>query len=146
MTNDNDNATRSYFDYIATGVAYINRVKQIVPQAGQRAFDPYWTATLAVLVSRGAGVQYRSIDCTIPAEEARQLLCYYAAEANALESNVLAGFRIADPHAGTFVNKAGEVVPCMRGRLIRINWLKVNGKMVFKAEPAAAQASSPTSR
>jgi hypothetical protein len=141
-TIDNDNSTHPYFDFISTGVAYVNRVKQIFPQAGGNVFTPYWTANLAVLVSKGSDVQYRYIDCSIPAEEAVKLICFYAAEANDQESKVLAGVRIADLHAETFTNKEGEVVPCLKGRLIKVNWLKVNGRMVFKAEPAVEQATS----
>jgi hypothetical protein len=142
-TIDNGNAAHPYFDFITTGVAYVNRVKQIFPQAGGRVFTPYWTAKLAVLVSKGNDVQYRYIDCTIPAEEAEKLVCLYMAEANNQAGKVLAGVRIADLHAETFTKKDGEVVPCLKGRLIKISWLKVNGKMVFKASSVVEQATSP---
>ena len=142
-TIDNDNAAHPYFDFITTGVAYVNRVKQIFPQAGGRVFTPYWTAKLAVLVSKGNDVQYRYIDCTIPAEEAEKLVCLYMAEANNQAGKVLAGVRIADLHAETFTKKDGEVVPCLKGRLIKISWMKVNGNMVFKASSAVEQATSP---
>jgi len=142
-TIDNDNATHPYFDFITTCVAYVNRVKQIFPQAGGRVFTPYWTAKLAVLVSKGSDVQYRFIDCTIPAEEAEKLVCLYMAEANNQESKVLAGVRLSDLHAETFTKKDGKVVPCLKGRLIKISWLKVNGRMVFRAKPAVERATTP---
>ena len=89
-----------------------------------------------------AHVQYRYIDCSIPAEESVKLICFYAAEANDQESKILAGVRIADLHAETFTNKEEKVVPCLKGRLIKGNWLKVNGRMVFKAGLVVEQATS----
>ena len=134
MSHDN----ASYFSFIATGVAYVNRVKQILPQAEDR-FSPYWTVQLAVLVSERDDVQYRYIDCTIPAEEAVKLICLYSAEANDQKSKVLCGFRVANLRAATFTRN-GDIVSSLKGRLIKVNWLKVNGRMVFKAEPAANSA------
>ena len=65
------------------------------------------------------------------------------AEANNQESKVLAGVRLSDLHAETFTKKDGEVVPCLKGRLIKIDWMKVNGKMVFKTSSVVEQATSP---
>ncbi len=140
MSSDKDNSNSAYFSFIATGVAYVNRVKQILPQAGGRAFAPYWTANLAVLVSEGNDVQYRYIDCTIPAEEAVKLICLYSAEANDRKSKVLCGFRVANLRAETFTRNNGEIVSLLKGRLIKVNWLKVNGRIVHSAESVDSYA------
>ena len=140
MTSTNKNIqSKQYFDFIATGVAYVNRVKQILPQAGGRDFAPYWTAKLAVLVSESDDVQYRYIDCTIPAEEAAKLICLYSTEANNPNFKVLIGFRIANLRAKSFTRKDGECASMLKGRLIKISWLKVNNRKVYTDKPVTAQ-------
>jgi hypothetical protein len=135
MSHDNS----SYFSFIATGVAYVNRVKQILPQEGGRVFAPYWTAQLAVLVSERNAVQYRYIDCTVQAEEAVKLICLYSAEANDPKSKVLCGFRISNLRAEAFTRNNGDVGTSLKGRLIKVNWLKVNNRKVYTDEPVTAQ-------
>ena len=139
MSSDKDNSTQTYFSFIATGVAYVNRVKQILPQAGGHDFTPYWTANLAVLVSEGNDVQYRHIDCTIPAEEAVKLICLYSAEANDPKSKVLCGFRVANLRAETFTRNNGDIVSSLKGRLIKVSWMKVNNRKVYTDKSVTAQ-------
>ena len=131
-------SSKTYFSFIATGVAYVNRVKQILPQKGVDTFTPYWTVKLAVLVSeRDEKVHYRYIDCTIPAEEAAKLICLYSTEANNPKFKVLIGFRISNLQAKTFTRKDGEYASMLKGRLIKVGWLKVDGRTVYSAEPVA---------
>ena len=140
MTSTNKNIqSKQYFDFIATGVAYVNQVKQILPQAGGRDFAPYWTAKLAVLVSAGDDVQYRYIDCNIPAEEAAKLICLYSTEANNPKFKVLIGFRISNLRAKSFTRNDGECASMLKGRLIKISWLKVNNRKVYTDKSVTAQ-------
>ena len=138
-STNNDIQSKQYFDFIATGVAYVNRVKQILPQAGGRAFAPYWTANLAVLVSEGNDVQYRYIDCTVPAEEAAKLISRFADEANDPKCKVLVGFRISNLRAETFTRNNGNSDSLLKGRLIKISWLKINNRKVYTDKPVTAQ-------
>jgi hypothetical protein len=60
------------------------------------------------------------------------------------EKKVLIGFRLGDLSPRTFTytkgNRIGETGVSLKARLLYVYWIKVNGELVYKAEPKAVPA------
>jgi len=85
-------------------------------------------------------VEYSRIDTIIVGSEACELIKQYKEDINKQNSRVLCGFKIGDIYADPFKTTQGENRAVIKGRLLAINWIKIDGKMVYKAEKPQAEA------
>lgn len=123
-----------YFDLDIRGIGYLQRARVVTLETG--------TSFLAVAVSALRGpadnVQYALFDCIVVGEEAKDLVRQLM-PAIAADMKVLAGFRLSDLHAELFVFKQGERAGTtgvgLKSRLLRFDWIKVDGKPYFTATP-----------
>ncbi len=135
MSNTSTNEAQ-YFDLHTTGVGYFNRIREVNPRKGK----PFMAVTVSALKGSTDSVEYTYIDCNVVGEEADKLIrrCQQAVEA---EKKVLVGFRIGDIWADTFTYqkgpKQGQTGVSLKGRLLYIGWIKVDGEMVYQAKPAS---------
>ncbi len=124
-----------YFDLHTTGVGYLNRVREVKPRKG----NPFMAVTVGALKGAADSVEYTYIDCNVVGEEADKLIrrCQQAVEA---EKKVLIGFRIGDiwPDVFTYQKgpKQGQTGVSLKGRLLYVGWIKVDGEMVYQAKPS----------
>ena len=77
-------------------------------------------------------------DTRVSGSEAQHLVrrCIQAVDA---EKKVMIGFRLGDLWTDTFTyskgKRAGEQGVSLKARLLFVSWIKVDGKLVYKAEP-----------
>lgn len=125
---------KSYFDLHITGLGYLNRIREVKPKKG----DTFLACDIAALNGSSDDVSYVRFDTRVSGSEAQHLVrrCIEAVDA---EKKVMIGFRLGDLWADTFTyskgKRAGEQGVSFKARLLLISWIKVDGKLVYKAEP-----------
>lgn len=125
----------TYFDLHITGLGYLNRIREVKLKKG----ESFLACDIAALNGPTDGPEYRRFDVRVTGEEAKDLIrrCARAVE---LERKVLVGFRLGDPWVDTFtyskgINK-GQFGVSFKARLLLLNWIKIDGVVVHKREPA----------
>jgi len=84
-------------------------------------------------------------DTRVSGSEAQHLVrrCIQAVDA---EKKVMIAFRLGDLWTDTFTyskgKRAGEQGVSLKARLLFVSWIKVDGKLVYKAEPKPADADA----
>jgi hypothetical protein len=100
-------------------------------------------------------VEYTRFDCKVAGGEAERLIRLYM-DAVKAEKKVLLSFRIGDLWIDPFLYEKGERQgqpgASLKGRLLFIDWIKVNGSLEYKASsrqeaivPASADAEAEES-
>ena len=131
MTTSNE---KSYFDLHITGLGYLSRIREVKPKKG----DAFLACDIAALNGPSDDVAYVRFDTRVSGSEAQHLVrrCIQAVDA---EKKVMIGFRLGDLWADTFTyskgKRAGEQGVSFKARLLFVSWIKVDGKLVYKAEP-----------
>ncbi len=152
-TNQPQEAT-TYFNLHTVGIGYLNRVREVQVRRGQ----PFMACDIAALHGATDAVEYTRFDCKVAGGEAERLIRLYMDAVNA-EKKVLLSFRIGDLWIDPFLYEKGERQgqpgASLKGRLLFIDWIKVNGTLEYKAsvrqeatvpaEHAPNHESSPTS-
>ncbi len=125
---------KSYFDLHITGLGYLNRIREVKPKKG----DAFLACDIAALNGSSDAPEYRRFDVRVSGSEAQHLVrrCEQAVKA---ERKVLIGFRLGDLWADTFTyskgERAGQQGVSLKARLLFVSWIKVDGELVYKAEP-----------
>ncbi|MDR3221552.1 MAG: DUF3577 domain-containing protein, partial [Candidatus Accumulibacter sp.] len=125
---------KSYFDLHLTGLGYLNRIREVTPRKG----EPFLSCDIAALNGSSDAPEYRRFDVRVSGREAQHLVrrCTEAVEAG---KKVLIGFKLGDLWTDIFTytkgKHAGEQGVSLKARLLFIGWIKVDGKLVYKAEP-----------
>ncbi|VXC23924.1 conserved hypothetical protein [Pseudomonas sp. 8Z] len=133
MSNAQSNEAK-YFDLHTTGIGYLNRIREVKPRKG----SPFMATTIAALRGSSDDVEYTYIDCNVVGAEAEKLVrrCIEAVDA---DKKVLVSFRIGDIWADAFTyekgEKQGQPGASLKGRLLFIGWIKVDGETVYEAKP-----------
>lgn len=146
MTHSTQN--NQYFDLHTSGIGYLNRIRNVTVRKGK----PFLAVTIAALHGTTENIEYTYIDCTVVGTDAERLVrrCQDAVDAN---RKVLAAFRIGDIWTDTFTydkgDRKGQTGVCLKGRLLFLSWIKVDGKTVYEArakeEALPAELSESTS-
>ena len=140
MTTSNE---KSYFDLHITGLGYLNRIREVKPKKG----DAFLACDIAALNGPSDDVSYVRFDTRVSGSEAQHLIrrCIDAVEA---EKKVMIGFRLGDLWTDTFTyskgKRAGEQGVSLKARLLFVSWIKVEGKLVYKAEPKPTETDERT--
>lgn len=130
---------KSFFDLHITGLGYLNRIREVRPKKG----EAFLACDIAALNGPSDDVSYIRFDTRVSGSEAQHLIhrCTEAVEA---EKKVMIGFRLGDLWADTFTyskgKRAGEQGVSLKARLLFISWIKVDGNLVYKAEPKSTPA------
>jgi len=145
MTAANTTANEvKYFDLHTTGIGYLGRIREVKLKKGQ----PFWACTIAALLGECKARdsqekrEYTYFDCNVVGVEAEKLI-KRCAPAVAAGKKVLVGFVIGDIHLDRFVydkgEKKGETGVSLKGRLLRIRWIKIDGVMQWQEPPKDVQ-------
>lgn len=124
-----------FFDLHTTGIGYLNRIRELQPRGKGKA-----TVSVVVAALHGScdDTEYTYIDCNVVGTEAEQLIrrCQQAVDAG---KKVLVSFRIGDIWSDAFTymkgEKKGQPGASIKGRLLFIGWIKVDGEIVHQAKP-----------
>lgn len=132
MTTQTQNTEQTFFDLHVKGFGYLNRIREVQVRKGQ----PFMAVTVAALRGSSNDVEYTYFDCRVSGSEAEKLIRRSQAAVDA-GKKVLVGFTIGDIYTETFVyaggTKKGETGVTLKGRLLRIGWIKVDGETVYQA-------------
>lgn len=123
-----------YFDLHTTGIGYLNRIREVSPRKGK----PFLAVTVAALHGSSDAAEYSYIDCNVVGAEAEKLVRQYEQSVIA-NQKVLVSFRIGDIWADAFTyekgEKKGQPGASLKGRLLFLNWIKVDGVTVYESKP-----------
>ncbi|WP_412461743.1 STY4534 family ICE replication protein [Pseudomonas sp. SC11] len=140
MSNQSNEA--KFFDFHATGIGYLNRIREVKPRGKGK---PFWAVTVAALRGSTDNAEYTYIDCNAVGADAETLIkrCQPAVEAG---KKVLVSFRIGDMWADAFTyekgEKKGQAGASLKARLLFIGWIKVDGKLVYEAKPKTTDTTA----
>ena len=124
-----------FFDLHTTGIGYLNRIREVKPRGKGK---PFMAVAIAALHGSSDEVEYSYIDCNVVGAEAEKLIrrCQVAVDAG---KKVLASFRVGDIWADAFTyekgDKKGQPGASLKGRLLFIGRIKVDGETVYEAKP-----------
>jgi hypothetical protein len=126
---------KEYFDQHVTGLGYVNRIRW-VPMGRTR--EQFLCCSVASLRGSAQAPDKTYYDVKVTGEKAKELIAQYQ-EPERAGCKVLIGFRIGDPYLDQWTYqrgpKAGQPGACIKGRLLFVQWAKVDGVLVYKAEP-----------
>jgi hypothetical protein len=129
-----------YFDLHITGVGYLNRPREVPVKRGS-----FLAVEIAALRGKAEEVEYTRFDCRVSGTEAQELIRKYKADVDA-ERKVLVGFKIGDLYPTTFVydkgERQGQTGISLKAHLLRITFVKVDGKLVYQAPRENGAASA----
>ncbi|PMR75323.1 STY4534 family ICE replication protein [Billgrantia endophytica] len=124
----------SFFDLHTTGLGYLNRIREVKPRKG----EAFLACDIAALNGPSDAPEYRRFDVKVAGSEAQHLVRRCEEAVNA-ERKVLIGFRLGDMWTDIFTyskgKRAGELGVSLKARLLFVSWIKVDGKLVYKAAP-----------
>lgn len=131
-----------YFDLHTTGVGYLNRIREVPVRKG----PAFLACTVAALHGDADDVEYSYIDCKVAGAEAQNLV-RRCMEAESLGKKIIINFRIGDIRAEVFTyssgEKKGQSAAQLKGRLLYISRISVDGEEVYKA-PVKDSAALPS--
>lgn len=121
-----------YFDLHIQGIGYLNRVREVKPSRS----DPFWATDIAAIFGSAENVQRTRFDCRVVGTEAQRVIAHAKKHVDA-DRKVLVAFKLGDLYPETFTfekgEKAGTTGISLKARLLRIDWVKVDGKTVYQA-------------
>jgi hypothetical protein len=134
MSNNQTNETK-FFDLHTTGIGYLNRIREVKPRGKGK---PFMAVTVAALRGSSDNTEYSYIDCNVVGAEAEKLIRRSQAAVDA-GKKVLVSFRIGDIWTDSFIyekgEKQGQPGASLKGRLLFIGWIKIDGETVYQAKP-----------
>ncbi|MGP3791615.1 STY4534 family ICE replication protein [Pseudomonas sp. B392_1p] len=128
-----------YFDLHARGIGYLNRIREVQVRRG----PGFMACDIAALYGPADAAQYTRFDCKVSGAEAERLVrrCWDAVNA---QKKVLVAFRIGDLWVDPFLYEKGEKTrqpgASLKARLLYLGWIKIDGQLVYKAEPRPQEA------
>jgi hypothetical protein len=135
------NTERKYFDLHTRGLGYVNRLRTVTPKKG----NAFKACTIAALRGTADEPEYTYIDVRVYNEKAAELLesCQDALDK---KQRVLIAFNIGDIYPECFTyekgDKRGQTGCGLKGRLIKITLIKIDGHEVYR-EGADENQSQP---
>lgn len=129
-----------FFNLHTNGIGYLNRIRWVETKGRGRRSDPFLACSISALRGSSADVQYTLFDLRVSGQDAIALVESLQNEVNE-NRKVLVSFRIADIYPHTYERKVhdsqrrptGEMeqAALIKGRLILINSVKVDGELVY---------------
>ena len=130
MSQNNPSQDDNYFNLHLTGLGYLNRVREVPVKRGSNFF----AVDISAMHGKSDDVQYTRFDCRVSGKQAEAILAQIKTMIDNDENKVLVGFKLGDLYPDIFVykkgKKEGQTGVSLKARLLRIEWVKVNGKMI----------------
>jgi len=134
---------KKYFDLHVTGIGYLGRAREVPVRRG----EPFLALEINALHGAAEQVEYTRFDCRVTGGEAQALVRRFMPRINGREGKVLVGFRLGDLYPDVFTyqtgDKAGQTGVSLKARLLKIQWVKVNGEWVYAAEASNQGTATP---
>lgn len=133
--------SRKYFDLHLRGLGYLSRVRDVTARGnGRSKAKPFLACSISAFhgdPNIENGIVYLPLDLIISGEKAKEAVRSVMEEANDPDVKVLVAFRSGDHYIRTFErtgNHAGETGAVLKGRLLKLFWIKVGGQEVWRDE------------
>ncbi|MEX3690365.1 DUF3577 domain-containing protein [Paraburkholderia sp. BR14263] len=144
---------RKYFDLHLRGLGYLSRVRDVTARGnGRSKAKPFLACAISAFhgdPNVENGVVYLPLDLIVSGEKAKEAVRVVMDDANDPDVKVLVSFRAGDHYIRTFErtgNRAGETGAVLKGRLLKLFWIKVDGQEVYRDEgDDDAEAGADTS-
>ncbi|MDR5804931.1 DUF3577 domain-containing protein [Caballeronia sp. LZ001] len=144
---------RKYFDLHLRGLGYLSRVRDVTSRGnGRSKAKPFLACSISAFhgdPNVDNGIVYLPLDLIVSGEKAKEAVRSVMDDANDRDVKVLVAFRSGDHYIRTFErtgNRAGETGSVLKGRLLKLFWIKVDGQEVWRDEGDDADAGVDTSR
>ena len=120
----------NYFNLFITGLGYLNRLREVPVKRGNNFF----AVDISAIHGKSDEIQYTRFDCRVSGKEAESILAQIKPFIDDNKNKVLVGFKLGDLYADTFIyqkgKRKGQTGVSLKARLLRIEWVKINGKMI----------------
>ncbi|WP_126227734.1 DUF3577 domain-containing protein [Burkholderia ambifaria] len=133
--------SRKYFDLHLRGLGYLSRVRDVASRGnGRSKAKPFLACSISAFhgdPNVENGIVYLPLDLIVSGEKAREAVRSVMDDANDPDAKVLVAFRSGDHYIRTFErtgNRAGETGAVLKGRLLKLFWIKVDGQEVWRDE------------
>jgi len=130
MSENNQSQETKYFDLHITGIGYLNRVREVPVKRGA----PFFAVDVSALHGSHQDIQYTRFDCRVSGKEAQAIIEQIQPMIEDDKNKVLIGFKLGDLYTETFIyqqdEKAGQTGVSLKARLLRIEWVKLNGETI----------------
>jgi len=148
---DHANPAKKYFDLHLTGLGYLSRVREVNSAGNGRAkARPFLACSIAAFHGDPEvqnGIVYLNLDLIVSGEKARDAILSVMNDANDRDVKVLVGFRAGDHYISTYEirqgDRAGQMGTVLKGRLLKIFWIKVDGVFVYQDTPHEDPSEDP---
>lgn len=144
-------AQANHFNLHVNGVGYLNRVRWVEPRrnAGRRA-EPFLACSVSALRGNAEQPDYTYFDLRVSGREAIEMVDRLGEDV-AAQRKVFISFRVGDIYPHVYERdvkdrqtgrKTGEreLASLIKGRLLLINSITIDGENVFRRDPDAAQS------
>ncbi|EGN4906558.1 DUF3577 domain-containing protein [Salmonella enterica] len=131
----------NYFNLSINGLGYITNVRQVV-----NGNSKFTCCTLNALSGPTDNADYTRFDVTVAGKDATSLInrCQKSCDE---DKKVMVGFVLSGIQPGIFTltkgEHAGENRVTLKTRLIRVDWIKIDGKIAYKAEKPDSTSTPP---
>ncbi|EAA9217000.1 DUF3577 domain-containing protein [Salmonella enterica] len=131
----------NYFNLHVNGLGYITNVRQVVN--GNSRFT---CCTLNALSGPTDNADYTRFDVTVAGKDATSLInrCQKSCDE---DKKVMIGFVLSGIKTDIFTltkgDHSGENRVSLKTRLIRVDWIKIDGKIAYKAEKPDSTSTPP---
>ena len=129
---------QKFFDLHITGIGYLNRIRTVPVQRGK----PFIAVDVSAMHGSAQSAQYTRFDCRVSGAEAQLVLDQIKPLIEDDNTKVLVGFKLGDLYTDVFTyskgNKKGQTGVSLKARLLRIDWVKIDGKKIELDLPDAA--------
>ena len=141
MNNNQTQTETKFFDLHTSGLGYLNRLRTVKPSNGR----DYLSVTIAALRGNADNAQYTYFDCIVVEEEAKNVLLNLV-DTDEQDAKYMVGFNIGDIYPETFTyqsgDKQGQTGVSLKGRLIKIKWLRKNNELIYEPQKTSAVEQS----
>lgn len=134
------NQAKKYFDLHLCGLGYLSRVREVA-SSGRAKAKPFLACSIAAFHGDPDvenGIVYLNLDLIVSGDKAKDVIMTYADDANDRDRKVLVCFRAGDHYISTYEikkgDRAGQMGTVLKGRLLKVSWVKVDGELVYREE------------
>lgn len=126
------NTDKKYFDLHTRGIGYISRLRTVTPKGKKSA--SFLACGISALRGDTESKEYTYFDVKVCGGKAFEILKEYADKLKKGQK-VFVSFVVGDAYPDVFTDKNGELRSYMKGRLLKLPLLRIDGEEIYR-EPA----------
>lgn len=129
-----------FFNFHATGVGWMNRIRTVQPNRG----EPFLACSISALHGRTDKPERTCLDLRVSGEEAQRLVERLQKHCEA-KRRIFVSFKVGDLYPHLYERKnhetgKPETAALIKGRLLALSSIKINGEKVWPVEKPADEA------